>query len=334
MAAHFNPLSPHGERLLLNLKFALPPVFQSTLPAWGETGARARAAAPQPISIHSPRMGRDRSSATPPHTPGDFNPLSPHGERPDSAAVACRLLDISIHSPRMGRDESGVLGMPRLGVISIHSPRAGRDPIQAAEAEPLTISIHSPRAGRDALRMTASATWGYFNPLSPSGERQTSSGITPTLRRFQSTLPERGETRAFWISLWEKLFQSTLPAWGETVLVHPALDQCPISIHSPRMGRDYKGRRVPERKMISIHSPRMGRDLHPRFRLLAGLISIHSPRMGRDQPLHFGSSFPSKFQSTLPAWGETGEMHPEAPGWDISIHSPRMGRDSCKGRYP
>ena len=56
---HFNPLSPHGERLY----------FSGHLPPRRN------------ISIHSPRMGRDR----PDHQ------LRPHAH-------------ISIHSPRMGRD--------------------------------------------------------------------------------------------------------------------------------------------------------------------------------------------------------------------------------------
>ena len=35
-------------------------LFQSTLPAWGETGYKIKSVRIQRISIHSPRMGRDR----------------------------------------------------------------------------------------------------------------------------------------------------------------------------------------------------------------------------------------------------------------------------------
>ena len=56
----------------------------------------------------------------------------------------------------------------------------------------------------------------------------------------------------------------------------------PISIHSPRMGRD-KGVLKHDRSIgISIHSPRMGRDLVRLFGCRYDWISIHSPRMGRD----------------------------------------------------
>ena len=56
----------------------------------------------------------------------NFNPLSPHGERPSATVWALSAKEISIHSPRMGRDSRHVL-CQRLAVISIHSPRMGRD---------------------------------------------------------------------------------------------------------------------------------------------------------------------------------------------------------------
>ena len=55
--------------------------FQSTLPAWGETKLPPLQKPPKEISIHSPRMGRDREALAWPGTPAYFNPLSPHGER-------------------------------------------------------------------------------------------------------------------------------------------------------------------------------------------------------------------------------------------------------------
>ena len=57
-----------------------------------------------------------------------------------------------------------------------------------------------------------------------------------------------------------KIFQSTLPAWGETLFPAQVVRQIPISIHSPRMGRDKMGPLVRGGRQISIHSPRMGRD--------------------------------------------------------------------------
>ena len=79
-------------------------LFQSTLPAWGETKARQIIAGERIISIHSPRMGRDKKR--------------------------CKLKisqKISIHSPRMGRDRPVPGAEKTLQAISIHSPRMGRD---------------------------------------------------------------------------------------------------------------------------------------------------------------------------------------------------------------
>ena len=122
----FNPLSPHGERPLNVCRSELAELFQSTLPAWGETIAALAAASAAEISIHSPRMGRDgltwaavnwqadfnplsphgerRPGRHAGHDRADFNPLSPHGERLSRHKVQCQRLAISIHSPRMGRD--------------------------------------------------------------------------------------------------------------------------------------------------------------------------------------------------------------------------------------
>ena len=58
--------------------------FQSTLPAWGETVDSNGQKRKIRISIHSPRMGRDGFPHSPLALPGDFNPLSPHGERRES----------------------------------------------------------------------------------------------------------------------------------------------------------------------------------------------------------------------------------------------------------
>ena len=60
----------------------LEKLFQSTLPAWGETRHALRHEQHGHISIHSPRMGRDLLFI----------------------AAYVLLEDISIHSPRMGRD--------------------------------------------------------------------------------------------------------------------------------------------------------------------------------------------------------------------------------------
>ena len=112
--------------------------------------------------------------------------------------------------PRAGRDA-------RDARISIHSPRMGRDHKLERHHRQLFISIHSPRMGRDSACRVASLS----------------------CVRFQSTLPAWGETVCVTTTFPPDFsFQSTLPAWGETSHSSSATRWSPISIHSPRMGRD------------------------------------------------------------------------------------------------
>ena len=56
--------------------------FQSTLPARGATHAQKAVVLTLPISIHAPRTGSDTVLAPSRTQSNDFNPRSPHGERP------------------------------------------------------------------------------------------------------------------------------------------------------------------------------------------------------------------------------------------------------------
>ena len=146
--------------------------FQSTLPAWGETRSRLLSAFPAAISIHSPRMGRDRTLPAARTGRTDFNPLSPHGERLPRAenpspspqfqstlpawgetrppAATGRFGLISIHSPRMGRDRPCPAVRPRHGYFNPLSPHGERRVSELVHKEADYISIHSPRMGRDS----------------------------------------------------------------------------------------------------------------------------------------------------------------------------------------
>ena len=80
-APHFNPRSPHGERL-----FGVDSPhgfwrFQSTLPARGATRFQRRNLPDLLISIHAPRTGSDCLILSYFISGDNFNPRSPHGER-------------------------------------------------------------------------------------------------------------------------------------------------------------------------------------------------------------------------------------------------------------
>ena len=55
--------------------------FQSTRPVWGATAPRQRIVSPRPVSIHAPRVGRDRGENLKAERVGGFNPRAPCGAR-------------------------------------------------------------------------------------------------------------------------------------------------------------------------------------------------------------------------------------------------------------
>ena len=100
--------------------------FQSTLPARGATARLWVQLSARSISIHAPRTGSDRIRAGSMITSTDFNPRSPHGERPGRFVAAIYEFVISIHAPRTGSDNQA-RAHARKGKISIHAPRTGSD---------------------------------------------------------------------------------------------------------------------------------------------------------------------------------------------------------------
>ncbi len=190
----------------------------------------------------------------------DFNPLSPHGERPSLTKDERAQLIFQSTLPAWGETGGGVCRRPPAAVFQSTLPAWGETQSDIETYVATLISIHSPRMGRDPPGGDPAEDTRNFNPLSPHGERH---GPPVPLGPGDE-------------------FQSTLPAWGETrIHVRPLLED-----------------------VISIHSPRMGRDQSRQDALPGPIISIHSPRMGRDAD-HHPDHRTERFQSTLPAWGET-----------------------------
>ena len=145
--------------------------FQSTLPARGATPARESKLLDGCISIHAPRTGSDTDtsfstneqqmiSIHAPRTGSDqhsrwtapdgknFNPRSPHGERPDFRRDVFGNQQFQSTLPARGATGHA----PVLGCCQ-------------------RISIHAPRTGSDQIRAGEKAKRPYFNPRSPHGER-------------------------------------------------------------------------------------------------------------------------------------------------------------------
>ena len=147
------------------------------------------------VSIHPPRVGRDRVQL--PSTPrcGSFNPPSPCGEGRCVGICLHPVPGVSIHPPRVGRDKSSPLLLLKAPGFNPPSPCGeGLDDFDKL-FEDRSVSIHPPRVGRDGRKgflhlwnkgfQSTLPVWGGthwlgcprqhhqgFNPPSPCGEGQ------------------------------------------------------------------------------------------------------------------------------------------------------------------
>ena len=78
---------------------------------------------------------------------------------------------------------------------------------------------------------------------------------------------------------------------------------------------------------VSIHTPRVGRDFLAPVHGLEDDVSIHTPRVGRDDCRRLRISSMPVFQSTRPVWGATRTVQMQGLTALVSIHTPRVGRD-------
>ena len=170
------------------------------------------------ISIHAPRVGRDRTPRHCHRRRGSFNPRAPCGARLPRISVIFVGFDVSIYAPRVGRDCSGVLGSP---AATRFNPRA-------------------PCGARLAYVLFACHTFS-FNPRAPCGARHCTDGQRAQHRPFQSTRPVWGATYAFRQDTPRHRFQSTRPVWGATGRSPTPLATHRVSIHAPHAGRDQCG---------------------------------------------------------------------------------------------
>ena len=171
-AKNFNPRSPHGERQTGSENHLRDTTFQSTLPARGATGANVgNMRTSKKFQSTLPARGATRSSGSPRHSARNFNPRSPHGERPEYDALTDEQRSISIHAPRTGSDDRHCRPRRPACPISIHAPRTGSDGHLNRVGLRLLISIHAPRTGSDGAGQRRHSQGADFNPRSPHGER-------------------------------------------------------------------------------------------------------------------------------------------------------------------
>ena len=139
--------------------------------------------------------------------------------------------------------------------------------------------------------------------------------------------------------------------WGATRSAMRCLAVLFISIHAPRVGRDYAMEGIPPFRFdfnprapcgarrscfrdtgnhdyFNPRAPCGARLVTVKNDFVAALISIHAPRVGRDDYMRILDYFPSVFQSTRPVWGATTLGYRRGVCPEISIHAPRVGRDT------
>ena len=213
---HFNPRSPHGERLPSAVHPASRCPISTHAPRTGSDVEKLEARVASLISTHAPRTGSDKILLRCRQHP-IFQPTLPaRGATPCRAMCASRLFLFQPTLPARGATLK--CGRARtLPLISTHAPRTGSDVIRKSRRNEAQISTHAPRTGSDEKRKAASAGANHFNPRSPHGERL-----------YRRTFPFH-----------TRKFQPTLPARGATVSGGYKIKPGCISTHAPRTGSDH-----------------------------------------------------------------------------------------------
>ena len=170
----FNPPSPCGEGRRRPCAETLYSRFQSTLPVWGGTNAEKTQEQLIIISIHPPRVGRDRTTLTVETYQLRFQSTLPvwGGTMIDLAKL--QKIEFQSTLPVWGGTVINSLrkSWNKLfqSTLPVWGGTATRRPCRADS----WISIHPPRVGRDGRCWPASPTDTNFNPPSPCGE-----GLSP-----------------------------------------------------------------------------------------------------------------------------------------------------------
>ena len=213
---------------------------------------------PFAISIHSLHTEGDCTHLQYRCQPRYFNPLPPHGGRPDCFEI--RLNRIPFQStPSTRRETFYSFAVLNGFVISIHSLHT--------EGDRIFEEIHVRRL--------------HFNPLPPHGGRHASFCLSPCTDQFQSTPSTRRETSAGDVT-GVKISISIHSLHTEGDLLFSALPTpCSISIHSLHTEGDKTEKQLVVDEVISIHSLHTEGDA-------AVLDSLDSLRYFNPLPPHGG----------------------------------------------
>ncbi len=260
------------------------------------------------ISIHAPHAGCDRLDRNRAQAQSDFNPRTPCGVRPSSAASRCptlyfnprtpcgvRLLESALRitfslfqstHPMRGATVSPSLAVVIMEFQSTH-PMRGATPRDLIALRSSLISIHAPHAGCDLSSRLSAVPLPVFQSTHPMRGATCSELFESYTSVFQSTHPMRGATRASSMDTIMSSFQSTHPMRGATVKVHELPDVGQISIHAPHAGCDFV------RDFVTTYNiyfnPRTPCGVRPTEWDIQNVVSIFQsthPMRGATKPIH------------------------------------------------
>ena len=172
------------------------------------------------ISIHAPLTGSDLRNLSIFNRIPNFNPRSPHRERP---SLLFRCPNLPYFNPRSPHRER------RLSVtIHVHNkvfqstlPSQGATGLETGEYIVKQISIHAPLTGSDGHEVQMVWRRSYFNPRSPHRERQAAAAFARGEIDISIHAPLTGSDDYGRKSVFTAGgFQSTLPSQGATANIH------------------------------------------------------------------------------------------------------------------
>ena len=214
----------------------------------------------------------------------NFNPRSPHGERP--SLLVSGWQGVSHFNPRSPHGERLEVRDDCQPNLRFQSTLPARGATQSAE--------NCSKSKRFQSTLPARGATAHIAPRSLS-------------RRFQSTLPARGATQPFQTLPTHQRISIHAPRTGsDRTKLQADVISAPISIHAPRTGSDTEvGAKYNNYELISIHAPRTGSDTHADY-LDSLPLPFQSTLPARGATLlDVMTVFPDAFQSTLPARGAT-----------------------------
>ena len=123
---YFNPRSPHGERRRGDDAHLVADVISTHAPRTGSDDLLRLRVFFFAISTHAPRTGSDSRDRPDARTVRDFNPRSPHGERPSKGVAFVSLKEFQPTLPARGATGSGGACVCLLGNFNPRSPHGER----------------------------------------------------------------------------------------------------------------------------------------------------------------------------------------------------------------